>query len=141
MPVQMLGPRVALPAALVRTFKLLVQALPTPSPLSRRPRRFAALAAVAIVPVDLVAISSASSGFVAVRGGGGGWLGTARSVHLLGELCLAKVGRVPYMHGQYLRRHRGSSRGSDGARVVSGENEGCVAVAGLACAVTGADSG
>jgi hypothetical protein len=102
MPVQMLGPRIALAASFVRTLKLLVESLSASSPLPRGAVRLAAICIVAIVlAVDILALPPAASGVVAVGGRWGlGLDGTARRLHLLGELCLnlAKVGRVPCVH-------------------------------------------
>jgi hypothetical protein len=94
-PVQMLCARVALPTALVRAFKLLVEALSASPPLS------AAAHAVFVAFAIVTAVATASAPFTAV---GRRWrrrlsLAGAR-LHLLRELCLylAQVRRVPCMH-------------------------------------------
>lgn len=94
-PVQVLGPGIALPTTLVWTLKLLVESFPTPPAL---PRGACCLTAIFVVSLCFVAISSTSSTLAVGRGRGGRLDWAARGVHLLGELCLdhaAKVGRVP----------------------------------------------
>ena len=105
--VEMLCTRVALAAALVRTLKLLVEALSAPPALARGARGVARVVAVLGVYVGFIAVASAAPGLVAIRGrgvvdrGGGG-------IHLLGKrLELAQVRRRPWVHGQDLRCHRG----------------------------------
>lgn len=100
-PVQMLCARVALAAALVRTFKLLVEAFSAPPSLARRTRCLAAIVAVIVLAIHLVSVAPASSVVVAVGRCRRRRLdGAAARVHLLGEISLnlAKVRRVPCMH-------------------------------------------
>jgi len=109
----MLCARIALPTALVRALKLLVEALPTSPPLPTAAH--ALLVAFAVI----AAVAAASTSFTAVgrRRRGRLWLAGAR-LHLLGELCLylAQVRRVPCVHREYLRRHRQRAGVSDVVR-------------------------
>jgi hypothetical protein len=118
-PVQMLGARVALPAALVRTLELLVQALPAPPALA------GARGIVAVAAVFVAAVTAAPAPLAAVWRCGRGRLsrGGAR-LHLLGELglYLAQLRRVPCMHGEDLRRHCHGRRGPSRGRVVLGQD-------------------
>lgn len=97
-PVQMLGSRVALPAAFVRTLKLLVEALPAPSPLAR-----ASCLTIWALVARLISIAAAPSRLSAVGRCWGGRLAVGDSVHVLVELGLAQLGGC--LHLQDLR-HR-----------------------------------
>jgi hypothetical protein len=106
MAVQMLSAGVALAAALVRAFELLVEALSAAPSLPRG--AMAVTLAVTRVAI-LVAVASAATSVAAV-GGGGGWRLVCRAnrrVHLVSELRLdlAQIRRVRSMHRQDLRRH------------------------------------
>lgn len=104
-PVQMLGSRVALAAALVRTLELLVESLPAPPPLPRTAR----LAVWAIV-ARVLSFAATPSRLCAVRRRRGGRLAIGASVsgrvhvHALVELGLAQLGRC--LHLQDLRHRR-----------------------------------
>jgi hypothetical protein len=119
MPVQMLGARVALPAALVRALELLVQALPAPPALA------GARGIVAVAAVVVAAVTAAPASLAAVWRRRRGRLsrGGAR-LHLVGELglYLAQLRRVPCMHGEDLRRHGRGRRGPSRGRVVLGQD-------------------
>lgn len=133
MAVQMLGSRVALPAAFMRTLKLLVEALAAPSAL---PRGALAVAVSAVGRVAFVAPVAAAASRVATLGGGGGGrlVGPDGRVHLVSKLRLdlAQLGRVPCMHGQDFRHRRRAGRAESSVaafqavRVSGVKVEGCV---------------
>lgn len=109
--VQMLGARVALAAARVRAFKLLVEAFSAPPSLPRAACAFGGIGGVANIAIRLVSVAPAASVVVTVWGRGGVVDGGAAGVHFLGEgLQLAQVGALGCMHWQDLRSHRGRAR-------------------------------
>jgi len=95
-PVQMLSARVALPTALVRALKLLVESLSASPPLSAAT---CTLVALAFTVVASVATAAAALTTVGRCRRGRLSLASAR-LHLVGELSLdlAQVRRVPCMH-------------------------------------------
>lgn len=127
----MLSPRVALATALVRTLKLLIEALSTASPLPRR-----AVDVVVVVAV-VISVATAPACLSAVGRGGGrrlvGALGGVHGVCKLGlrlrlgvrlwlglrlrlrlRLHLAQLRRAGGVHGQDLRRHAALERVREG---------------------------
>lgn len=105
--VQVLRSRVALPAALVRAFKLLVEPLPAPPPLPRG-AVLMAITPFAVVAVVVVPVAPAPARVAAVgRGRRVRLIGTRSGVHFVSQLRLdgAQVGRVGWLHGEDLRRH------------------------------------
>jgi hypothetical protein len=127
--VQMLCAGVALPTALVRALKLLVEALSASPPLSRGAMAITfTIARVAIV----VPVASTAAVLTTVRRGGGRGLtrSTNGAVHLVSKVCLdlSQIRRVRSMHVEDLCRH--SQRGEE---LVA---RSCVAKAGrVACRV------
>jgi hypothetical protein len=97
----MLGPRVALPAALVRALELLVQPLPASPPLPR-----ATGLAVGAIIARVLSVATPPSRLSAVWGGRRGRLavGTRARLHVGVELGLAQLGRC--LHVQDLRHRR-----------------------------------
>jgi hypothetical protein len=109
----MLCARIALPAARMGAFELLVEALPAAPSLSRRAGAVWLIVGVCVVLIGVVAVASAASGVVvgAIRGSGG-VLGAGRGVHFLGiGLEFAKIRALACMHWQDLSSHRGHERG------------------------------
>lgn len=109
----MLCARVALPAARMGAFELLVEALPAAPSLSRGAGAVWLIVGVCVVLIGVVAVASAASGVVvgAIRGSGG-VLGAGRGVHFLGiGLEFAKIRALACMHWQDLSSHRGHERG------------------------------
>ena len=106
MAVEVLCAGVALPTALVRALKLLVEALSAAPSLSRGAMAVTLALAGGTI---FVAVASAATGVGAVGGGGGGRLvcRANRGVHLVSELRLdlAQIRRVRSMQRQDLRRH------------------------------------
>ena len=111
-PVQMLGARVALAAARVGAFELLVEALPAAPSLARRAGAVWVVAGVGVVLVGVVAVASAASVVVGAIRGSGGVLGAGGGVHFLGKgLEFAKIRALACVHWQDLSSHRGHERG------------------------------